>query len=115
MLDKSVYGISFTSVLTESMTNWVTIVYSWHRGNPFSIYGENVFILVQNLLIMALFVLYARNVPKGVKDPGEGATKKCLIILIVFGISMFLTQNPFAWPQVLIDYVMFLQIGLCKS
>lgn len=38
-IDKSTYGISFTSVLMESMTNWVTIVYSWYRGNPFSIYG----------------------------------------------------------------------------
>ena len=36
---RSVYGISFTSVLAESLMNWVTIVYSWYRDNPFSIYG----------------------------------------------------------------------------
>lgn len=39
LLCKSVYGISFTSVLMEGLTNWVTIVYSWYRNNPFSIYG----------------------------------------------------------------------------
>ncbi len=39
LLEKSVYGISFSSVVMEGLTNWVTIVYSWYRGNPFSIYG----------------------------------------------------------------------------
>lgn len=35
--------------------------------------------------------------------------------MVLFGFSMLLTQNPFAWPQILIDYVMFLQIGLCTA
>lgn len=69
LMNKSVYGISFVAILMESLTNWVTIVYSWYRGNPFSIYGENVFLLVQNLLILLLFIIYGRNVPKGVTPP----------------------------------------------
>lgn len=39
LIEKSVFGISFFSVIMEAMTNWVMIVYSWYRGNPFSIYG----------------------------------------------------------------------------
>ena len=39
LIDKSVFGISFTSIILESLTNWITIIYSLYRGNPFSIYG----------------------------------------------------------------------------
>lgn len=38
-IDKSVFGISFPSIIMESLTNWITIIYSLYRGNPFSIYG----------------------------------------------------------------------------
>ena len=39
VIDKSTYGISFQSIVLEALTNWVTIVYSWYKVNPFSIYG----------------------------------------------------------------------------
>ena len=60
-MKQSVYGISFTSVMAEGMTNWVTIVYSWYRGTPFSIYGENVFLLIQNIIILGFFVIYGNK------------------------------------------------------
>lgn len=113
-IDKSVYGISFTSIVMESLTNWVTIVYSWYRGNPFSIYGENVFILGQNLLIMLLFLIYGRNVPKGVQGPTKNTITKYGVILAAFCVLMFLTQNPYSWPPVFVNYSMVLQIVLCK-
>lgn len=113
-MKQSVYGISFTSVMAEGMTNWVTIVYSWYRGTPFSIYGENAFILVQNVLILALFVALGRNVPKGVAEPGPNVIKKYGILFLTFCTTVFLTQNPLNWPQVIIENIMFLQICLCK-
>lgn len=115
LLVKSVYGISFTSVLAEASTNWVTIVYSWYRGNPFSIYGENVFILGQNVIIMALFVLFGRNVPKDAKPVSQNVTTQYGVFLVIFLVGMFLTQNPLSWPKQIIDYCMFLQISLCTS
>jgi len=102
LVDRSVYGISFFSVLMEACTNWVTIVYSWYRGNPFSIYGENVFILVQNMLIMGLFIAFGRNVPKGVADPGKAVITRYITIFSLFCLAMFFTQNPLSWPPVLI-------------
>jgi mannose-P-dolichol utilization defect protein 1 len=113
LVSKSVYGISFTSLLAECMTNWVTIVYSWYRGNPFSIYGENAFILGQNLLIMALFILYGRNVPKGVEDPGQKTINRCITLVAIFIVIMFVTKNPNNWPTTVISYSMVLQISLC--
>lgn len=61
LISKSIFGISFISILMESMTNWVMIVYSWWRGNPFSIYGENVFLLIQNIIILGFFVIYGNK------------------------------------------------------
>lgn len=95
------------------MTNWVTIVYSWYRGNPFSIYGENVFILIQNILIMTLFIIYGRNVPKGIQDPGQKTINKYIILFIILLSVLFITQNPNSWPTNIINYSMFLQISLC--
>lgn len=114
VLEKSVFGISFSSVVMEGLTNWVTIVYSWYRGNPFSIYGENVFILVQNLVILMLFITYGRNVPRGVADPGPYTIRRYIKIFLAFIVTMFLTSNPYSWPPVVINSSMVLQIMLCN-
>lgn len=89
-------------------------MYSWYRGNPFSIYGENVFILAQNLLIMFLFLIYGRNVPKEGAQPGKNVITRYGVILGFFCLSMFLTQNPLSWPPAFINCSMIIQIMLCK-
>lgn len=38
--------------------NCLLIGYNIFRRNPFSIYGENVFLAVQNAVILALFFVY---------------------------------------------------------
>lgn len=115
LIDKSVYGISYSSILFELATNWITIVYSWYRGIPFSIYGENVFIGVQNILILLFFVFFVRQVPKGVADPGQNAPTKYMTYFLLTCMTVFLTKNPLNWPPVIIESSMILQILLCKS
>ena len=114
LFDRSVFGISYESVVFEAITNWITIVYNWFKGNPFSIYGENVFIGIQNLLIMAAFILYVRRVPKNVADPGPSAPIKYLVYFCVFSLFIVVTKDPFSWPPILIDSSMILQITFCK-
>lgn len=63
---------------------------------------------------MVLFIIYGRNVPKDVPDPGQKQTQKYISLLVLFGVVMFITQNPFSWPPTIINYAMFLQIFLCK-
>ena len=113
LLDKSVYGISYSSLVLELATNWITIVYSWYRGNPFSIYGENVFIGFQNVIIMFFFILYVRNVPKGVPQPSESAPSKYIAYFLLTCVAIFLTRNPYAWPPAIIESSMVLQILFC--
>lgn len=62
---------------------------------------------------MVLFIIYGRNVPKDVPDPGQKQTQKYISLLVLFGVVMFITQNPFSWPPSIINYAMFLQIFLC--
>ena len=38
------------------------IAYNIHKGNEFMLYGENLFILVQNALILYLFKVFDNNV-----------------------------------------------------
>jgi hypothetical protein len=98
----------------EALTNWVTIIYNRHRGNPFSIYGENVFLALQNIIIMTLFIIFGRNVPKGVSIPGRGVGKKYAVFLCSYLLFLFLTKNHEDWPEVLILYSMIVQVFLCN-
>ena len=102
VMNKSVFGISYQSIILETLTNWITIIYSWYNVIPFSIYGENVFLLVQNLLIMAFFCFYS---------PRNGSMYAIPLLVCLLGI--FLTSNPGNWPLQIINSTMYLQITLC--
>ena len=102
LMDASVFGISYSSIALEACTNWVNIVYSWDRNIPFNIYGENVFIIIQNIVIMAFFCVY----------PGWNF-KVYGSFLAVFLAAIYATSNPTIWPEQVVDGAMSLQILLC--
>lgn len=54
-------GVSGTSYLLESLAYSVTLAYNYRHGNPFSTYGETVFVLGQNVIILALMGLLDRK------------------------------------------------------
>ena len=102
VMNKSVFGISYQSIILETLTNWITIIYSWYNVIPFSIYGENIFLLAQNLLIMAFFCFYSTR---------NGSMYAIPLLVCLLGI--FLTSNPGNWPLQIINSTMYLQITLC--
>jgi uncharacterized protein with PQ loop repeat len=55
---KDVEGLSPTSFYTEVPLVITNVVYNVLQQNPFSSYGENVFILVQNLILVFLLWAY---------------------------------------------------------
>ncbi|KAI9355434.1 ras guanine nucleotide exchange factor domain-containing protein [Zopfochytrium polystomum] len=57
----SARGISLFSYLLESLAFTVSIGYNLRRENPFSTYGENVFIAIQNYTILFLLFHYGKN------------------------------------------------------
>lgn len=56
---KSASGISLASYLLESTSYLISLVYNVRNGFPFSTYGETLFILAQNAVIMVLVLNYS--------------------------------------------------------
>lgn len=55
---KSCVGISFGSFCNELILYIFTWGYNIHLKNPMSLYGENISLAVQDLIILSLFVKY---------------------------------------------------------
>lgn len=58
----SVAGISKEMFYLEVLTLTQAAAYSIRQGIPFSVYGENLIILSQNLVIVLLFWVYSEKV-----------------------------------------------------
>jgi len=64
--------------------------YSFHQSLPFSVYGENVFLLGQNLVIIMLFFTYDKSI---------SIVEKLLAPLIIAAYSFILIQDKFIQPE----------------
>ncbi|KDQ32533.1 hypothetical protein PLEOSDRAFT_1080105 [Pleurotus ostreatus PC15] len=56
---KSAQGLSLESYILETLSYAITLVYSFRNELPFSTYGENLFLTIQNTLITLLIIAYA--------------------------------------------------------
>ncbi|CAM9023841.1 unnamed protein product [Wickerhamomyces anomalus] len=59
----SVQGLSFFSILLETISNLITLSYNFRQNNDFITFGESAFLSVQNLLIL-LLILYFSGLTK---------------------------------------------------
>lgn len=59
---KSAAGISFSMFLLEVVGYSINLAYNYQRGNPFSTWGENFFLLVQTIVILALMFHYSGGI-----------------------------------------------------
>ncbi|KAI8928771.1 hypothetical protein BC831DRAFT_423342 [Entophlyctis helioformis] len=55
----SVEGLSFASFFIEAVAITITVAYNYRLQNPFSTYGEGVFVNAQNLVILVLILVYS--------------------------------------------------------
>ncbi|KAF7725574.1 hypothetical protein EC973_009529 [Apophysomyces ossiformis] len=58
---KSAEGLSMSSYLLETLSYAITLAYNLRQGNPFSTFGEVLFIMLQNVAIMLLILFYGRQ------------------------------------------------------
>lgn len=58
MSARSARGVSLTSYALETFCYLVTLAYSYRNEFPFSTYGENLFLGIQNVLITLLIIHY---------------------------------------------------------
>lgn len=58
MSARSARGISFISYVLETLAYAITLAYSYRNQFPFSTYGENLFLTIQNAIITLLIIHY---------------------------------------------------------
>lgn len=56
---RSARGLSLPSYILETLSYAITLVYSFRHQYPFSTYGENLFLTIQNVVITLLIIYYA--------------------------------------------------------
>ncbi|KAL4480782.1 hypothetical protein ABPG72_001651 [Tetrahymena utriculariae] len=99
--NKSVEGLSFPALISETFLYFFTVSYNLFKQNSFSLYGENVFIIFQNIVIMALFYVYGKNF----------SIAKLFTTYILFGVVVGPLLLQIA-PTKLYDFAMIINIVL---
>ncbi|KAJ7049703.1 hypothetical protein C8F01DRAFT_1181587 [Mycena amicta] len=79
---QSARGLSLPAYILETLSYAITLVYAYRNEFPFSTYGENLFLSIQNILITLLIILYAPRTTSA--DKSFNAVVASLALLIFF-------------------------------
>ncbi|KAG6902357.1 hypothetical protein C0995_001154 [Termitomyces sp. Mi166 len=60
----SARGLSLSAYVLETLSYAITLFYSFRNTFPFSTYGENLFLTLQNAIITLLIIFYSRHPSK---------------------------------------------------
>ena len=101
--EKSVFGISFESVILELLMGWLTIIYNLFFDNPFSIYGDHILVLLQNFFIIGLFCAYS-----------EKPIYQFLIPLLLLILFMITTAQLHLWSASLMGLTIYVRTAFGK-
>lgn len=81
---QSAQGLSFPAYVLETLSYAITLVYSYRNEFPFSTYGENFFLTLQNAVITLLIIAYT--------PAQRGATQK-IVLFAAASIATAFTLN----------------------
>lgn len=87
----SAEGLSLTAYILETLSYAITLAYSVKNNFPFSTYGENLFLTMQDVLITLLIIAYA---PSSGKGPTTKPRDLTLAILATAGTAYTLNSLP---------------------
>ncbi|KAF7357830.1 Mannose-P-dolichol utilization defect 1 protein-like protein [Mycena venus] len=79
---QSARGLSLPAYILETLSYAITLEYAYRNEFPFSTYGENLFLTIQNVLITILIILYAPRVAS--TDKTANAVIASLGMLVFF-------------------------------
>lgn len=83
-----------------------TSAYSIHKNIPFSVYGENLIILFQNLVIIFLFWSFSKTI---------GFTEKLFLAISIAAYSYILFQDKYVneqgWNMIQSSNILFMVLS----
>lgn len=79
--NKSAQGLSLTSYLLDTLSCFINLSYNLRQGNPFSTFGEILFIAIQNVIITSLIINFT------------GLSKAKLVAFIAVYAGLFYCLN----------------------
>lgn len=85
---RSARGLSLSAYILETLSYAITLAYSYSKGFPFSTYGENFFLTIQNVFITLLIIHYTPT------RSSSNNTKVSAGILIAIATSIILYMLP---------------------
>ncbi|KAF5379533.1 hypothetical protein D9615_006540 [Tricholomella constricta] len=92
---RSARGLSLTAYVLETLSYAITLTYSFRNGFPFSTYGENFFLTIQNAVITLLIIFYASSSSKKSSKLVTGA-----VSMAIAGVTLYsLPPNSLAALQ----------------
>ncbi|KAI8982395.1 hypothetical protein BDF20DRAFT_987297 [Mycotypha africana] len=101
--NRSAAGLSLSSYIIETLSYFITLAYNMRQGNPFSTYGEMMFIVIQNIVIISLMFVYSRQ------------HASLLITLLGLGAAFYVLNNQKLVSAVLMSSLLALTIPLNLS
>ncbi|KAF8585070.1 mannose-P-dolichol utilization defect 1 protein [Ramaria rubella] len=103
---QSARGLSFSSYVLETLAYAITLAYSARNDFPFSTYGENFFLTIQNVLITLLII---HHLPSPGLPKRSSSTPKLLMAL---GISLAVTYTLTIVPASILSLLQVATIPL---
>ncbi|KDR82290.1 hypothetical protein GALMADRAFT_240785 [Galerina marginata CBS 339.88] len=85
---RSARGLSLEAYILETLSYAITLAYSFRHQFPFSTYGENLFLTLQNILITLLIIFYtpARTLTRTTSSKSQKLILASLASLLSAGI-----------------------------
>ncbi|KAF7322066.1 Mannose-P-dolichol utilization defect 1 protein-like protein [Mycena kentingensis (nom. inval.)] len=84
---QSARGLSLPAYILETLSYAITLVYAYRNEFPFSTYGENLFLTVQNIIITLLIILYAPR-PASATKTTNAAVASLALLAFFLGTAM---------------------------
>ncbi|THG99771.1 hypothetical protein EW026_g2652 [Hermanssonia centrifuga] len=83
---KSARGLSLSAYTLETLSYAITLVYSYRNSFPFSTYGENFFLTLQNILITFLIIHYPAS---RLTRPRSSSAQRLTLAIALTGVAGF--------------------------
>lgn len=90
---KSARGLSFSAYVLETLAYAITLAYSYRNDFPFSTYGENFFLTLQNIVITLLILHYPSSKLTRTQSSGPRLAL-ATVLTAASGFALYVLPTP---------------------